>query len=58
MCASCSSHVQLFAAPWIGAHQAALPMGFFRQEYWHGLPFSSIYYMQNFHDIIYKTKGK
>ena len=25
--------------PWIVAHQAPLPMGFFRQEYWSGLPF-------------------
>ena len=32
------SHVALFATPWIIAHQAALPMGFSRQEYWSGLP--------------------
>ena len=25
--------------PWITAHQAPLPMGFFMQEYWSGLPF-------------------
>ena len=35
------SHVQLFATPWTGAHQALLSMGFFRQEYWSGLPFPS-----------------
>ena len=27
--------------PWIVAHQAPLSMGFFRQEYWSGLPFPS-----------------
>jgi len=32
-------HVQLFASPWTVAHQAPLPMEFFRQEYWSGLPF-------------------
>ena len=26
--------------PWTVAHQAPLPMGFPRQEYWSGLPFS------------------
>ena len=31
---SCFSHVQLFAALWIVAHQAPLSMGFSRQEYW------------------------
>ena len=34
------SHVQLFATPWTVAHQAPPSMGFFRQEYWSGLPFS------------------
>ena len=33
------SHVQLFATLWTVAHQAPLFMGFFRQEYWSGLPF-------------------
>ena len=33
------SHVQLFATPWTVACQASLSMGFFRQEYWSGLPF-------------------
>ena len=27
--------------PWTIAHQAPLPMGFFNQEYWSGLPFLS-----------------
>ena len=30
-----------FATPWTVAHQAPLSMGFSRQEYWSGLPFSS-----------------
>ena len=33
--------VQLFATPWTAASQAPLSMGFSRQEYWSGLPFSS-----------------
>ena len=33
------SCVQLFATPWIVAHQTPLSMGFSRQEYWSGLPF-------------------
>ena len=35
------SHVQLFVTPWTVAHQAPLPIGFIRQEYWSGLPFPS-----------------
>ena len=34
------SHVQLFVTPRTIAHQAPLPMGFTRQKYWSGLPFS------------------
>ena len=34
------SHVQLCATPWTVAHQAPLPMGFSRHEYWNGLPCS------------------
>ena len=37
-CAQSLSHVQLFVTPWTVAHQAPLPMGFSRQEYWSGLP--------------------
>ena len=36
------SRVQLFAKPWTVAHQAGLSMGFFRKEYWSGLPFPSL----------------
>ena len=32
------SHVWLFMALWIVAHQIPLSMGFSRQEYWSGLP--------------------
>ena len=35
------SHVRLFATPWTVAHQTPASMGFSRQEYWSGLPFSS-----------------
>ena len=35
------SHVRLFATSWTVAHQAPPSMGFFRQEYWSGLPFPS-----------------
>ena len=35
---SCFIHVQLFTTPWTVACQAPLFMGFFRQEYWSGLP--------------------
>ena len=35
------SCVQLFATLWIVACQAPLSIGFFRQEYWSGLPFPS-----------------
>ena len=36
-----SSRVRLFATQWTAAHQAALSMGFSRQEYWSGLAFPS-----------------
>ena len=35
------SHVQLFATPWTVAYHAPPSMGFFKQEYWSGLPFPS-----------------
>ena len=38
---SCSSRVQLRATPQTAAHQAALSLGFSRQEHWSGLPFPS-----------------
>ena len=34
------SYVGLFATPWTVTYQAPLSMGFSRQEYWSGLPFS------------------
>ena len=40
-CICVLSHIWLFAKPWTVAHQAPLSMGFFRQEYWSGLPFHS-----------------
>ena len=36
---SCFSRLQLFATQWTVARQALLFIGFFRQEYWSGLPF-------------------
>ena len=38
---TCSVVSDSFVTPWIVAHQAALSMGFSRQEYWSGLPFPS-----------------
>ena len=35
------SRVQLFATPWTVASQVPPSMGFYRQEYWSGLPFPS-----------------
>ena len=35
------SHVWPLETPWSAAHQAPLPMGFSRQEYWSGLPLPS-----------------
>ena len=32
------SRARLCATPWTAAHQAPLPLGFFRQEHWSGLP--------------------
>ena len=39
-CFSCFSHVQLFLTLWPVAHQAPVPMGFSRQDYWCGFPCS------------------
>ena len=36
------SHVQLVATQWTAAHQAPPSMGFSRQEYWSGVPLSSL----------------
>ena len=35
-------NLSIVTAPWTIAHQAPLPMGFPRQEYWSGLPFPSL----------------
>ena len=36
-----SAQLRLFVTPWTVAHQAALSVGFARQEYWSGFPSSS-----------------
>ena len=36
------SRFELLATPWTVAYHAPLPMGFSRQEYWSGLPLSSL----------------
>ena len=36
------SRVRLLATPWTTAYQAPPSMGFSRQEYWSGVPFSSL----------------
>ena len=38
MCVLVLSRVRLFATLWTVACQVPLSMGFFRQEYWSGLP--------------------
>ena len=35
------SRVWLLATPWTAAHQAPLSMGFYRHEYWSGVPLPS-----------------
>ena len=35
------SRVRLFVTPWTVAYRAPQSMGFSRQEYWSGVPFSS-----------------
>ena len=41
------SRVRFFATPWTVAYQAPPSVGFFRQEYWRGLPFPSPGYFPN-----------
>ena len=36
---SCFSFVRLFMTLWTVSHQPSLSIGFYRQEYWSGLPF-------------------
>ena len=40
------SRVWLLATPWTAAYQAPLSMGFSRQEYWSGVPYTKSYQMQ------------
>ena len=40
VCVCKLSNVQLFVTPWMVACQDPLSMGFFKQEYWNGLPFT------------------
>ena len=42
------SRVRLSATPWTVAHQAPPSMGFYRQEYWSGLPLPSPNFLTNF----------
>ena len=35
------SRARLFGTPWTVAYQAPPSMGFYRKEYWNGLPFPS-----------------
>ena len=39
------SRVRLLATSWTAAYQAALSMGFSRQEYWSGMPLPSLKFM-------------
>ena len=43
------SRVRLPATPWTAAYQAPLSMGFSRQEYWSGLPLTSLNWMLEKH---------
>ena len=36
------SRAQFFVTPWTVTHQVSLSMGFFHQECWNGLSFSSL----------------
>ena len=41
-CGCLVAELCLFVSPWTLARQAPLSIGFSRQEYWNGLPFSSL----------------
>ena len=43
------SRARLFETSWTVAYQALQSMGFFRQEYWSGLPFPSPGIKENVH---------
>ena len=40
-CGSITKSCPILATPWTAACQAPMSIGFFRQEYWNGLPFPS-----------------
>ena len=40
-CGSITKLCTILATPWTAACQAPMSIGFFRQEYWNGLPFPS-----------------
>ena len=42
MCAQSLGHVQLFVTSWTVDYEAFLSIEFFRQEYWSGLPLSTL----------------
>ena len=46
VCVLLDQCVWLHVTPWTVAHQASLSMEFFRQEYWNGLPFLSLGYLE------------
>ena len=48
------SCVWLIATPWTAAHQAPLPMGFSRQEYWSGVPLPSPNHVHNWYLILFE----
>ena len=45
------SWVRLLANPWTAAHQAPPSMGFSRQEYWSGVPLSSLKEVHRQHEV-------
>ena len=50
------SHVQLFPTSWTVAYQVPPSMGFSRQEYWSGLPFTKASQMKADHIVNKKKK--
>ena len=50
------SRVRLLVTPWTAAHQGPPSMGFSRQEYWSGVPFSSNPHRLPLHAHIYGQK--
>ena len=52
------SHFRLLATPWTAAHQAPPSMGFFRQEYWNGvpLPSPSLILLASLYLIVFPTR--